>query len=169
MNLVNTGASIVENTMAHVLPARFDGLPARVMLVAIGLHESGFSTRKQIGGPARGFWQFEQGGGVRGVLNHPATRSYARSICGLRGCAPIENDVYAALLVDDLVGCAFARLLLFSDPAPLPKVGAIQEAWEYYLRTWRPGAYARGSDAEREALRRNWTGHYIAAQAAVVP
>ena len=50
-----------------LLPPAMDTPDARVLLLAIGLQESKFSHRLQIGGPARGYWQFEQGGGVRGV------------------------------------------------------------------------------------------------------
>lgn len=159
MTNVQTGCSVIETTMAHLLPAKFDGLQARTLLAAIGMQESGFSTRQQIGGPARGYWQFEQGGGVRGVLSHPVTTVYAKSVCQLRAVAPVESDVYAALLTDDLLACAFARLLLYSDSASLPAVGDIQASWAYYQRNWRPGK-------PHPDL---WPSHYIAAQAAVAP
>jgi hypothetical protein len=159
MSSVHIGASIVEQTMAHLLPAKLDGLPARVLLIAIGLQESGFQSRQQRGGPARSYWQFEQGGGIRGVLTHPASKAWARAVCGLRAVAPVESDVYAAFLVDDLLACAFARLLLFTDPAALPVLGDEQDAWDYYLRTWRPGK-PRPDD---------WARNYYTAQAAVVP
>ncbi len=159
MTAIQMGCSVIESTMAHLLPAKFDGLPARVLLAAIGMQESEFSYRQQVSGPARGFWQFEQGGGVRGVLAHPVSGPYARSICGLRAVAPVESDVYAALLTDDMLACAFARLLLFTDPAPLPAIGDIQASWAYYQRNWRPG------EPHADA----WAGNYFAAHAAVVP
>src|SRR5690606_35531315 len=53
-----------------LLPSRMDSDRATVMLLAIGLQESRFEHRRQIKGPARGFWQFERGGGVRGVMTH---------------------------------------------------------------------------------------------------
>ena len=40
---------------------------------------------------------------------------------------------------DDVLAAAFARLLLFTDPAKLPKLGDADGAWQLYLRTWRPG------------------------------
>lgn len=52
----------------ELLPAKMDTPKARVMMLAIGMQESRFEHRKQIGGPARGFFQFEEAGGVRGVL-----------------------------------------------------------------------------------------------------
>jgi len=35
-------------------------LDARVLLLTTAMQESGLSARKQQGGPARSFWQFEQ-------------------------------------------------------------------------------------------------------------
>ena len=31
------------------------------------------------------------------------------------------------------------RLLLLTDPKPLPVIGDTDGSWEYYLRNWRPG------------------------------
>lgn len=92
-----------------------------------------------LGGPARGFWQFEQGGGVRGVLTHAASAALARQVCEVRGVAPTSAAVYAQLESDDVLAAAFARLLLWTDPARLPAVGDSQGAWDLYARTWRPG------------------------------
>jgi hypothetical protein len=50
-----------------------------------------------------------------------------------------DAAVYAALEHDDVLAAAFARLLLWTDPEPLPAVGEVQRAWALYLRTWRPG------------------------------
>lgn len=157
MTAIATGAGIVEKTMQHLLPAKFDGRPARVMLLAIGLQESRFTTRQQQGGPARSYWQMEQGGGIRGVLEHPASRPYARAFCGLRAVAPVSSDVYAAFLSDDQLACAFARLLLWTDAAPLPPVDDASGAWAYYLRNWRPGQPRPDS----------WAANHAAAVAAV--
>ncbi|WP_314408945.1 hypothetical protein [Pseudomonas kuykendallii] len=122
-----------------LLPARLTSAPAEVMLLAIGLQESRFAHRRQVGGPACGFWQFEQGGGVRGVLRHTATAGHARVLCEARNVAPTESAVYAALEHDDVLAAGFARLLLWSDAAPLPALGDFDAAWALYVRTWRPG------------------------------
>ncbi len=59
----------------------------RLMLLAIGLQESRFEHRRQLGnGPARGFWQFEAGGGVKGVMTHLASRDDARRIAQTPAC-----------------------------------------------------------------------------------
>ena len=121
-----------------LLPSRMASAAATVMLLSIGLQESRFAHRRQIGGPARGFWQFELGG-VVGVMNHPATRIYAVDVCGERGIKPVARDVYNALEHDDVLAAAIARLNLWWDPAPLPGVSETEAAWRLYLRTWRPG------------------------------
>lgn len=163
MTALQTGAGIVELTFQHLLPAKFHGDEARVQLLAQGLQESGFEHRQQIGGPARSYWQFEQAGGIRGVLTHPASKAYARAVCGLRAVAPVESDVYAAFLSDDQLGCAFARLLLWTDPEPLPRLGDERGAFDLYLRTWRPGAYSRGNEAQRSEVAARWGRNYAAA------
>jgi len=131
--------TVIDRTYAEVLPGKFVSVEATVMLLAIGLQESRFKHRQQIGGPARGYWQFEKGGGIKGVLRHRASKVHARAVCLLRGVEPTPEAVYAALTRDDLLSCAFARLLLYTDPAPLPAIGQAADSWIYYLRNWRPG------------------------------
>lgn len=123
------------------LPSRMSSREAVVMLVAIGLQESRLIHRKQIGGPARGLWQFEQGGGVRGVLTHAASMAAAVSLCITHGVQPATRSVYVALEHDDILAAGFARLLLWTDPRalPAPTGDNAGEAWQYYLRNWRPG------------------------------
>jgi hypothetical protein len=166
MTALQTGVGIVKLTMQHTLPAKFDSPEARVQLLAIGLQESGFTTRQQSGGPARGFWQFEKGG-VDSVLSCDATRRQARSVCVVRTVPATTADVYFAIGTDDQLACAFARLLLWSDSLPLPQLGAASDAFAYYTRNWRPGAYARGTPQKRAQLEANWSSNYAAALAAV--
>ncbi|WP_288080308.1 hypothetical protein [Pseudomonas sp.] len=132
-------ASAIAPALA-LLPAKMSGRRAEQMLLTIGLQESRFEHRRQLGnGPARGLWQFERGGGVRGVLEFPSTKALARSVCEARGVAPAVDAVHAALERDDVLAAAFGRLLLWTDPAPLPALGEPQQAWDLYVRTWRPG------------------------------
>ena len=58
--------------------------PVDQMLVTIAGQESAWTHRRQINGPARGFWQFERGGGVAGVIAHPASRQIAAAL--IKGC-----------------------------------------------------------------------------------
>lgn len=132
------GLSIIDSTMQRVLPAMFDSPEARVMLIAIGLQESRFIHTEQIGGPARGYWQFELGG-VNGVMLHMTTKHYARAVCEIRRIQPAAMDVYRAISKDDDLACAFARLLLYAHPKQLPAITDPSGAWEYYLQQWRPG------------------------------
>ncbi|CAB3712544.1 hypothetical protein CEY09_30335 [Achromobacter marplatensis] len=138
MNLSEIIKAGIKPALA-LLPAKMDTPAARVMLLAIGLQESRFVHRRQIGGPARGFWQFEKGGGVLGVLTHPSSRDAAHNLCAVRNVAPLSASVYAALETDDVLAAGFARLLLWTDPWRLPTPGDADGAWDLYLRTWRPG------------------------------
>ncbi|CAB3907584.1 hypothetical protein LMG26842_05692 [Achromobacter dolens] len=127
-----------------LLPARMDTPEARVMLLAIGLQESRFVHRRQIGGPARGFWQFEKGtrasrGGVWGVFLHAASKDHLAALCKARSVACDPDAIYAALEYDDVLAAGVARLLLWTDPKALPAVGDSDAGWALYLRTWRPG------------------------------
>lgn len=123
-----------------LLPEKMLGSSAVQMLLAIQLQEDRELRRRQWPkGPARGAWQFEKGGGVRGVLNHDKTIDAAIRVCAARGVAATEQQVWEALEHDDVLACCFARLLLWADPKSLPLLGDEEEAWECYLRTWRPG------------------------------
>ncbi|MFY1911761.1 hypothetical protein ACOTB6_09380 [Achromobacter xylosoxidans] len=127
-----------------LLPPGMDTPAARVMLLAIGLQESRFVHRRQIGGPARGFWQFEKGtrasrGGVWGVYLHPASKGHLAALCRARSVACDPDAIYAALEYDDVLAAGLARLLLWTDPKALPPVGDADAGWALYLRTWRPG------------------------------
>ena len=108
-------------------------------MLAIGYQESNWEHRRQIGGPARGFWQFERDGGVKGVMQHPASRDEARLLCDSLQYPFHTDTVYEALADNDILAAGFARLLLWTDPNALPAIGRNEEAWAYYLRNWRPG------------------------------
>jgi hypothetical protein len=128
------------NPALSLLPGFMDTPRARVMLFAIGLQESRFEHRRQMGnGPARGFHQFEQGGGVRGCINHPASAPHLRRLCEARGVAFDARAVWSAMENDDVLDAGIARLLLFTDPRPLPELSDVSGAWDCYYRNWRPG------------------------------
>src|SRR5690606_12018619 len=77
MNL-HDAKTLIEAGLA-LLPEPDSSREARAMLLAIALQESRFMHRRQIGGPARGYWQFEVGG-VRGVMTHRHTSTLAREL-----------------------------------------------------------------------------------------
>lgn len=123
-----------------LLPEKMLGSSAVQILLAIQLQEDRELRRRQWPkGPARGAWQFEKGGGVRGVLRHDKTAAIARDVCAARGVSATEQKVWEALEHDDVLACCFARLLLWTDAKPLPLLGDEDAAWSCYLRTWRPG------------------------------
>lgn len=121
-----------------LLPERMNTPRARAMLMAIALQESDLKHRRQVNGPARGYFQFEKAG-IRGVLTHGATSELAGAICRQLDIVPSVADVYQAIEFNDPLAVAFARLLLWTDPAPLPDQHHDRDGWAIYLRTWRPG------------------------------
>lgn len=157
------------NSALDLLPERMRSAQAVVILLAIQLQEAPNQEQRQVGGPAVGIWQFEEGGGIAGVLRHPASRPYALSVCKALGVEPTKEAVYAALQsYDDVLDAAFARLLLWTDAAALPAIGDVTGAWELYLRTWRPGAHSRGPETQRAALRHKWSINYAKAMETMV-
>lgn len=116
--------------------------PAIHFLGAIALQESGQRARFQVlstghPGAARGFWQFEAGGGVRGVMRHARTRQAAQRLCAACLVRFEEVAIWRALEGHDVLAAGLARLLVFSDGAALPTTAGA--GWKYYLRTWWPG------------------------------
>lgn len=136
---------------AVLLPQVMDSPEARVMSLACGFQESRFTHRRQINGPARGFWQFEEGGGVRGVMLHRSSSVSAVKVCHDRDIEPRVSKVYARLEFDDILAACFARLLLWTDAKRLPRIGDADSAWDYYLRNWRPGRPHPATWAEQYA------------------
>ena len=118
-------------------------------------------------GPALSYWQFERGGGVLGVLTHPSSRNYAKRVCDAVGVEPESRAVWERMATDDALGCAFARLLIWTDPLALPSESDAESAWRLYLRTWRPGAYTRGTPDQQKALRAKFERNHKAAREAL--
>jgi hypothetical protein len=116
---------------------------AERFLLAVAMQESALVHRYQVvrgggKGPARGFWQFERGGGTRGVLWHPASKTLAKALCKQQGIVSDNFVVWQRLETNDLLAAGFARLLVWTDPHPIPTCEI--EAWEAYSkRLWRPG------------------------------
>lgn len=136
------------NNALGMLPMKMDTLSARVQVYAIGYQESDFEVRRQRGnGPASSFWQFERGGGIVGVMTHRSSAGFARDVCMSRDVPFDSKAIWTAMLKDDVLGAAFARLLLWTDPRPLPAVpdritptdAEASLSWQYYERNWRPG------------------------------
>ena len=123
-----------------LLPPRMDTPLARRYVLAIALQESRFEHRRQIGGPAKSFAQFERSG-VLGLIRHPATAPHLQSaVVALKYDAEMAMDdvgIHAAIEHNDVLACVLARLNLWWLPAPL---AADQDgAWQQYLSSWKPG------------------------------
>jgi hypothetical protein len=128
---------------------------AAVMLMAIAGQESNWMDRRQIGGPARGYWQFEEHGGVAELFQKTPTQLHALSMT--IDVPYNQSVVFEAMAWNDTLSCAMARLLLWQDPHPLPAIGDKDASWQYYLRNWRPGA----------PHPEHWTGNYDKGLAAI--
>lgn len=123
-----------------LLPRRMDTLEGRAMVMAIGCQESEFNARVQGGGgPAHGFWQFERGGGIKGVLTHAGTGPLVRPILHLLRYKDTVDECYAAVTYDAVLAAVFARLLLWSVPGALPRIHEDEKGWQQYLAGWNPG------------------------------
>ncbi|WP_175716568.1 hypothetical protein [Burkholderia anthina] len=145
-SLLQSVTTTAINPALKLLPSKMDSAAARLLLLAIGLQESGLTARRQFGnGPAHGLWQFElgsqaRGGGVWGVFLHDSSREYLRQLCDARSCAFTPASIYSVIEIDDVLAAGLARLLLFTDRAALPAVGDVGGAWTLYSRrTWVPG------------------------------
>ena len=124
-----------------LLPAKLNSRERRILVAATGYQETSYLTRFQYNnGPARSYWQFENGrlAAINGVLNHKATKAMARWVCEARGVEPERMAVWKAMETDDVLGAAFAAMLIYTDPFAMPTTK--QAAWTMYAdRLWRPG------------------------------
>lgn len=150
-----------------LLGPQFQSPEATRLLLSIGLQETGFATEFQQPGPARGWWQFEHGGGVKAVARHAATKPHLGRLVRLLGEWPsnpdhmydrtedgptiVEDHLFERLDNDEVLAAGMARLLLWPHPKPIPQ--AMDPAWHYYLDQWRPGKPHRG----------RWTDNWVQA------
>jgi hypothetical protein len=162
-------------TFKQTIPAAYSLLPgqmntreATAMMLATGLHESAFKARVQgrmralktlddfnpQAGPARGFWQFERGGGVAEILESPDTKDIAIPICKMFLFDPNRQAIHTALGFHDVLQAVFARLLLWRDSRPMPTPLQFSEGYSIYLRNWRPNVDAAA------AHKKDWPGNF---------
>jgi hypothetical protein len=156
--------TVVDPTLAQM--AAFNGIPtddrARVLLLAICGQETNYNWRHQVvaggnAGPAMGRWQFERAGGVAGVMTHRSSANVARFWADRFDIEFTSYAIHPALAWFDDLALAYARLLLYTDPLPLPEVDDAFGGWTYYLRNWRPG----------KPHPTVWPGHHAVAVATV--
>lgn len=120
-----------------LLPEQMRSETASNILVAIALQESDLNYRRQIRGPAIGFLMFEYP--IIGLLlKHRAVGDMAKQVLSdLEYSSYDKKGIHDAMEHNDILQCAFARLLMWTDPHKLPD--DLHGAWALYLRTWRPG------------------------------
>lgn len=132
----------IYRAAALLLPPKLDTQAAWAQLYAIGRQESRLDARRQIGGPARGFWQFEKGG-IQGVLNHPASQPLIFSVLDALDYDRLVDTSYTAIEHNDVLAFAYARCLLWTLAGPLPGPGDPDTGWAQYTAAWRPGTPRR--------------------------
>lgn len=142
-------------------------------LLAIALQESGLLSRFQLltkglsmPGPGRGWWRLEQGGGVLSVFLGAKTKEKAIRLCEYCQVLPRTDAVHRAVEGHDLLSTGFARLLLWTDPTPLPQDA--EAGWVQYRNYWAQrnasqSPVSHGSSSER------WAAHWETANLYLYP
>lgn len=156
MTLVDAIAVAIMPAMA-LLPERMDTPPARAMVLAIWLQESRIEHRRQIGGPARSFGQFERIG-VLDLFQHRATSALMTATMIRLAYDPVPDMCFVAIEHNDVLAAVCARLCLWKEPAPLPTRHDANEGWRQYIAQWKPGKPHPAT----------WPEHWTAAWEAVI-
>lgn len=114
-------------------------IEAKLLLIAIGIQESGLTARRQFGhGPARSWWQIEELTALDTIQRWRPLKAY---LTYLEIPIPIHTATLFGYVLQysEYAACGIARGILALDPSPLPTVGDLSGAWETYRRCWRPG------------------------------
>lgn len=120
-----------------------DTLDGRRFLLAIALQESRLMHRRQVvpggaeAGPASSFWQFEAGGGCKGVLTHYLVAPTMRQLCADFNVPTTPGGLWEAMRFNDVIAAIAARLLVYTLPCTLPTTA--DDGWAQYIEAWRPG------------------------------
>lgn len=147
-----------------LLPAKFDSIKARALILKIVMQESLGIYRDQLErdgrntvlGPALGLGQFERGGACTALLRHPVTKPHLLSVLKRLGVPATPDAFWRALKYDDVLAMAACRINLMWLPQALPDIDDADEAHHQYIQAWQPGAWTRGSAAMREELLERW-------------
>lgn len=116
---------------------------AQRILLAIAIQETGLRNRRQViagkgeTGPAASFWQFEQGGGCKGVLEHYLVAPCMRGLCADFNVPATPAGLWEAMRYNDVLAAIAARLLVYTLPGKLPTTA--EDGWRQYIEAWRPG------------------------------
>lgn len=137
---------LIRAALAY-LPERMCTKNAIALLIATGMQESRFVYTRQINGPARGYWQFESGGGLIGIMSHVSSKDHLKNVTKRFDLPWDRTTLFKRIEEDRLFAAICARLLYFTDRMEIPAATYEneQEAWVYYIRNWRPGKPRRSS------------------------
>ena len=146
------------------LPAKFDSIRARALILKIVMQESKGIYRDQLErdgrntvlGPALGLGQFERDGACTSLLKHPVTKPYMLHVLSVYGIEPKPDAFWRALKYNDALAMAACRINLLWLPAPLPDIDDHAESHRQYIQAWQPGAWTRGSQDMRKELEERW-------------
>lgn len=130
---------------------------ARMQLLCHAGQETMWLTRLQSHGPAHSFWQFEEGGGVAAILGSPRGSIMIAALCADLCIPPDKATIFQAMIWNDALALGMARIRLFIDPGPLPKLWDIEAAWAMYIKDWGPG----------KPDRNRWNAVYAQSRAAI--
>lgn len=147
-----------------LLPAKFDSIKARALILKIVLQESLGIHRDQLErngkntvlGPALGLGQFERGGACTALLRHPVTKPHILSVLKRLGVEATPDAFWRALKVDDVLAMAACRINLMWLPQALPEIDDAHESHRQYVQAWQPGAWTRGDAEQRQELEKKW-------------
>ena len=120
--------------------ATMDTAEARCLLHVTAGVESAWTYRVQKPvAYAHSYWQMERRGAAIEVLTNDITRGLFDEIRKAQGVGPGLDMVFDAIIDDDRLAYAMARLRYWIVPEPLPAIGDLDHTWHYYVTTWRPG------------------------------
>jgi len=129
---------IVQPAVEYYCPPEWNSIRAYNMQLAIAYQESTMLFRRQINGPARGWWQFELGG-LKGTEMHKASSKVMHNTWVDLHLPDNLQLRLAALEFCDLWSAVAARCLLRTLADPLPELNQPEEGWKQYIAAWNPG------------------------------
>lgn len=136
----------VEDAIDLVVTRLGGGQAARELLLYTGAAESGYRYRRQIGGPARGYWQMEPATEEdirRNYFSHrPGLWETVKDIAeciGLVGTT-ITYERMRSLEHNPYYACAMARVHYLRVPDPLPLAGDLAGQAAYWKQHYNTPA-----------------------------
>ena len=130
--------NLVHSAAMALLPAHLTCAESKAMLIAIAMQSSQFSFRRELMGHDRSFWALGAQTHIKVVAEHELTRGPIAAVCDALCYDTSVFSAYMAVEHNDILACAYARLLLSLVPGKLPSRDQPQLGWDQYLAVWRP-------------------------------